>query len=46
MIPAGRFLSNALLSERGRRGRFHQHPWEDFLGELCDARAIFAAKSF
>src|SRR5579862_4647795 len=34
--PSGCFLSNAFLPERGRRRRFHQHPREDFLRELCE----------
>ena len=34
--PGGCFLSNAFLPERGRRRRFHQHPREAFLCELCE----------
>jgi hypothetical protein len=34
-IPAGCFLSKAILAERGRRGCFHLHLRDDFLRELC-----------
>jgi hypothetical protein len=34
-VLAGGFLSNAILSERGRRGHFCSHPWDESLCELC-----------